>query len=106
MENMTFEISDEARKYILKISGPSGNATSVSDLYFFHNDVKFSTFDQDNDIYSGDCSNKFGGKVGWWFQSCYYVLLTGNYYFTNSHGEIMYTASKPEFAEMKFRRNV
>lgn len=38
------------------------------------NGMKFSTYDQDNDIYPGSCSKQYNG--GWWFASCYSVCLT------------------------------
>lgn len=36
---------------------------------------QFSTFDVDNDEYSGNCAADFLG--GWWFYSCYRVYLNG-----------------------------
>ena len=86
----TFELGDEGSKYILKISGPSGNVTSPESISAYHNNMKFSTYDQDNDNDSRHCSNSFGG-VGWWFDDCYRVLLTEN---------------TGTFVEMKFRRKV
>ena len=41
-----FRIDDEAAKYRLNVSGHSGNA---ADGLNFHNGMKFSTKDQDND---------------------------------------------------------
>ena len=87
----SFEIGDEASKYTLKISGVSGNASHLTGSFSFstfHNNTKFSTYDQDNDLWSsGDCSNTYG-RTGWWFDNCYNFLLTSNYKFTDRHGEI------------------
>uniref|UniRef100_A0A7M5VAE5 Fibrinogen C-terminal domain-containing protein n=1 Tax=Clytia hemisphaerica TaxID=252671 RepID=A0A7M5VAE5_9CNID len=100
----TFEIGNEASKYTLKISGASGNASHLtgSDSFLgYHNNMKFSTYDRDNDNYSGHCSNDFG-RVGWWFNGCYYTLLTGNYNFTKGGGKIHWRKfNLPEFVEMK-----
>uniref|UniRef100_A0A7M5VEM3 Fibrinogen C-terminal domain-containing protein n=1 Tax=Clytia hemisphaerica TaxID=252671 RepID=A0A7M5VEM3_9CNID len=110
----TFEIGDEASKYTLKISGVSGNASVLTGSYSFlgqHNNMKFSTYDQDNDKNSsGHCSAGYG-RVGWWFNSCYSTLLTGNYKFTKGtgNGEISWYNGKdiePEFVELMMRRNL
>ena len=106
-----FEIGDEASKYVLKISGPSGTAPRSDSFSSYHNNMKFSTYDSDNDITSTrHCSRGFG-RVGWWFKSCYATLLTGNYKFTKGHsnGEISWYdlgEIEPEFVEMKIRRKV
>ena len=40
------------------------------------NGMKFSTFDQDNDISNREnCASKYGG--GWWFSSCFSAFLNG-----------------------------
>ncbi|XP_066930198.1 fibrinogen-like protein A [Clytia hemisphaerica] len=107
----TFEIGDEASKYTLTISGVSGDAPhSTGSLSFlvYHNNMKFSTYDQDNDKASGHCSTHYG-RVGWWFNGCYRTLLTGNYKFTKGNGEIywyLYPKVQPEFVEMMMRRKL
>ena len=107
----TFEIGDETSKYTLKISDVSGNAPMLNATHSFlsyHNNMKFSTYDQDNDNASGDCSNTYG-RVGWWFEMCYSTLLTGNYKFTKGHGEITwynFSEVDPQFVEMKIRRKI
>ena len=103
----TFELGNETEKYVLKISGPSGNATSPNGFLSHHNNAKFSTYDQDNDNYSGHCSNEFG-RTGWWFNNCFNTLLTGNYKFTKRDGDIRWYSNsiQPEYLEMKIRRKV
>ena len=41
------------------------------------NAMKFTTKDQDNDNYSGNCANYYGGGGGWWFNSCFRSNLNG-----------------------------
>uniref|UniRef100_A0A7M5VAD4 Fibrinogen C-terminal domain-containing protein n=2 Tax=Clytia hemisphaerica TaxID=252671 RepID=A0A7M5VAD4_9CNID len=106
----TFEIGDEASKYTLKISSVSGNASHLTGFLGRHNNMKFSTYDQDNDNYFGHCSTYYG-RVGWWFNDCYTTLLTGDYKFTKgtSNGEISWYNGKevePEFVEMMTRRKL
>uniref|UniRef100_A0A7M5WLV0 Fibrinogen C-terminal domain-containing protein n=1 Tax=Clytia hemisphaerica TaxID=252671 RepID=A0A7M5WLV0_9CNID len=97
----TFEIGDEASKYTLKISGVSGDANDLTALSY-HNNTKFSTYDQDNDNSGGDCSNNWEG-TGWWFNNCLETLLTA----IRSDGNAYWTIPDiATFVEMKFRRNV
>lgn len=41
------------------------------------NGVKFTTYDHDNDIYSGNCSMNFSGA--WWHTDCHLSNLNGMY---------------------------
>lgn len=43
----------------------------------YHNNKLFSTYDKDNDLYTGNCANSFSG--GWWFGSCYEASMNGEY---------------------------
>ena len=70
----TFEISNEADGYRLKIGGFSGNA---GDSMLYHNGMKFSTKDQDNNMSSRNCAEYFQGA--WWFNSCYMSHLNGRH---------------------------
>ena len=95
-----FRIDDEAAKYKLYVSGYSGNAT---DKLSHHNNMKFSTEDQDNDRgVNRNCSTRYG-KGGWWYNNCYHSNLNGNYNETTDKG-VIWTSSL-SFVEMKIRRN-
>jgi len=39
--------------------------------------MKFSTKDQDNDLWSGSCARFYKG--GWWYKSCKETQLNGQY---------------------------
>ena len=106
----TFEITDEASKYVLKISGLSGNVTPFRNALDYNNNRKFTTKDQDNDIRGNiNCAKDRGG--GWWYGSCSHVFLNGDYKF-KQFGRYTtpiswhYDESLAEFVEIKTRRNL
>ncbi|XP_061176273.1 fibrinogen C domain-containing protein 1-B-like [Saccostrea echinata] len=70
----TFYIGDEDNKYALTVSGYNGTA---GDSLASHNGYKFSTKDQDNDSYDGNCATKWHGA--WWYGWCYSSNLNGEY---------------------------
>ena len=102
-----FTIGDAASKYVLEISGFSGNASKP--YMAGHNKMKFTTFDQDNDILSsGNCAST--RKGGWWFAGCLDVHLNGPYNIPGYVYNMMWNwSSKPKeylsFVEMKIRQN-
>ncbi|KFB50572.1 AGAP012000-PA-like protein [Anopheles sinensis] len=77
-----FKIASETEKYKLIVGNYSGTA---GDSLTKHNRIKFSTYDQDNDL-SGineDCTFSFKGA--WWFYDCYCSNLNGKYYQAGEH---------------------
>ena len=86
-EYWSFKIGDELNdKYRLEVSGYSGDAgdslhhegdaNGDGDFgNYFHDGMKFTTFDHDNDGYpGGNCAPTRGG--GWWYNCCFYACLT------------------------------
>uniref|UniRef100_A0A8C8RSU1 Fibrinogen gamma chain n=1 Tax=Pelusios castaneus TaxID=367368 RepID=A0A8C8RSU1_9SAUR len=50
-----------------------------SDKFFTsHNGMQFSTYDNDNDKYEGNCAEQDG--AGWWMNRCHAANLNGKYY--------------------------
>lgn len=69
-----FSVGSEEDWYELHLGAYSGN-TGISLNY--HNNMKFSTNDKDNDMLEGNCSHiKLGG---WWYEECAAVNLNGKY---------------------------
>lgn len=70
-----FSVGDEASKYKLEVSGYSGTA---GDAMNYHNNMKFSTPDQDNDIWhmtNDSCAIEW--KSAWWFNGCIHTNPNG-----------------------------
>jgi len=84
-EYWSFKIGDELNdKYRLEVSGYSGDAGDSlqhegdwlgNGRYgsYYHNGMKFSTHDQDNDSAIKNCAYEKQG--GWWYNHCYYSSL-------------------------------
>ncbi|MEO0687419.1 MAG: fibrinogen-related domain-containing protein, partial [Cyanobacteria bacterium J06649_11] len=76
-----FKLGDEAvSQYTLQFGSCITLTTVTTDLcidWEDANNVKFSTFDVDNDRLSMNCANVFGGA--WWHVDCFRVNLNGRY---------------------------
>ncbi|XP_062588337.1 ryncolin-2-like [Saccostrea cucullata] len=72
----TFYIGDEDDKYNLAVSGYSGTA---GDSLSYHNGMKFTTKDRenDNDHINGNCAIQWHGA--WWYDICHQANLNGQY---------------------------
>lgn len=42
----------------------------LGDSFDYHNGMKYTTKDRDNDRYHINCSKHTGGEGGWWFRDC------------------------------------
>ncbi|NXR18886.1 FIBG protein, partial [Cinclus mexicanus] len=85
-----FRVGSEEDKYRLTyayfIGGEAGDAfdgynfgDDPSDKsYTYHNGMRFSTHDNDNDNYEGNCAEQDGS--GWWMNRCHAGHLNGKYY--------------------------
>ncbi|XP_049708765.1 fibrinogen gamma chain [Elephas maximus indicus] len=85
-----FKVGPESDKYRLTyayfIGGDAGDAfdgydfgDDPSDKFFTsHNGMQFSTWDNDNDKFDGNCAEQDGS--GWWMNKCHAGHLNGVYY--------------------------
>ena len=60
----------------MNIGGYTGNVGDS--MVNEHNGMKFSTFDSDNDLNSGNCA--IGNFGAWWYNNCHWSNLNGKYY--------------------------
>ncbi|XP_078311721.1 ryncolin-1-like [Crassostrea virginica] len=70
-----FAVGSGSEKNKLTVGGYRGTA---GDSLQTHNGYKFSTKDQDNDIWAKDCVAVYPG--GWWFYNCHTCNLNGSYH--------------------------
>ncbi|XP_062135340.1 ryncolin-1-like isoform X1 [Drosophila sulfurigaster albostrigata] len=70
-----FKISDEDNGYGLSLGKFDG--TIIEDAMRYHEIVKFTTFDRDNDKYDGNCAVDY--ESGWWYKNCYNCNLNAPY---------------------------
>lgn len=85
VEYSHFRLGDEANKYSLHAHGYSGTAgDSLTADWVSHNNLPFSTKDNDNDKrFYDNCAKHYHGA--WWFNSCFESHLNGVYYHRGAH---------------------
>ncbi|XP_008492020.2 fibrinogen alpha chain isoform X2 [Calypte anna] len=79
-------VGSEAEGYSLALSSYQGTAGDAliagwqeeGTQYTSHQQMRFSTFDQDQDRWEESCAEMYGG--GWWYNSCQAANLNGIYY--------------------------
>lgn len=72
--------------YAYFLGGEVGNALDGFDFgddpsdksFTSHNGMQFSTYDNDNDKFEGNCAEQDGS--GWWMNRCHAAHLNGKYY--------------------------
>ncbi|VBB30652.1 unnamed protein product [Acanthocheilonema viteae] len=77
-----FNIGNASKKYTLSISsalaGNLSERTTTDRFHYMNNGKSFTTIDQDNDKFQGNCA-QFRDFGGWWHNDCGYVALNGRY---------------------------
>lgn len=70
-----FSVGSESTGYVLTVSGFKGGAGG--DSLSYHNGQRFTTFDKDQDEWSGNCAVTYCGAF--WYNACHYVNVNGEY---------------------------
>ncbi|KAF2360569.1 Fibrinogen alpha/beta/gamma chain C-terminal globular domain [Trinorchestia longiramus] len=74
-----FSVDSEERSYMLNIGRYMSSSSTAGDALKWHNSMKFSTIDRDNDaLMGGHCARNNQG--GWWYRGyrgCYQAHPTG-----------------------------
>ena len=63
-----FSVGNASEEYPLTVGGYTGVG---SNALASHSGRKFTTVDNDNDAYNGNCASRY--TSGWWFASCYVI---------------------------------
>lgn len=99
----SFEVDNEATGYELHVSGFSGN---VEDRFNYHDGMKFTTYDRDQDKNSINCAVYSYGA--WWYNSCNLVNINGQYDRFKRESDtvkvLQWYPKRLTFVEMKVRR--
>ena len=85
-----FSVGSASEEYSLTVGGYSGSIPSDHVLYY--NGIKFSTFDNDNDQWGGNCAAR--DKSGNWHLKCRHVNLNQQPPYVNPPGSILFTEMK------------
>ncbi|XP_036407145.1 fibrinogen alpha chain [Megalops cyprinoides] len=81
----SIRVGPEAEGYPLGVSEYQGDAGDALvrgqtglGAFLSHANMKFSTYDRDNDKWEENCAEMYGG--GWWYNNCQSANLNGIYY--------------------------
>lgn len=64
-----FSVQGAATAYTMYVDA-FGYKGSINELFSYHNGMKFTTYDRDNDASSKACISNLGGGA-WWYNSCW-----------------------------------
>ena len=102
-----FKVGSATDEYPLTISGFTGITPTDPSLIHSINGQKFSTYDNDNDKYRGNCAaqvNNAKNNGGWWYNNCWGINLNIKYNPTQYGSfELAGTWYNPRWVEMKIR---
>ena len=76
-----FTIGDENSLYVMYLGRYTGTA---GDSMTYNNNMKFSTYDRDNDKWSSNCASSSYNYGSWWYNACGHVNLNGRYVYGGS----------------------
>ncbi len=69
-----FKVYSEHYKYLLQLGAHSG---TIEDALYASNGMQFTTPDNDNDRWDGNCASMVTNMGGWWYADCGHVTLNG-----------------------------
>ncbi|WAR15877.1 TENN-like protein [Mya arenaria] len=89
----TFTVHGAATKYRMNVDA-YGYQGSINELFTFHDNMVFSTYDRDNDVHAtANCCADHGGG-GWWWKNCYKLGNVNGIYGKMTSGGLGYWNSK------------
>ena len=99
-----FKVGSATDEYPLTISGFTG--ITPTDPFSGHNDMKFSTYDNDNDKWSENCAVQVSNAKdngGWWYNNCWSINLNYQYNPAQFGSMNLNKWYNPRWIEMKIR---
>ena len=99
-----FTVHDVTTAYRMNVDA-FGYRGSIKELLSYHDNMKFSTFDRDNDKKSSNCCDTHDGG-GWWWNTCYTFNPNG-VHGKQTHGGMAYYDSGHQYVKtflMKVKR--
>ena len=75
-----FSVGNATSSYAWNYSwfSQSSDRVKVRVLGSYHNGMKFTTRDRDNDMWNRNCASDHN-RGGWWYNTCTHINLNGNY---------------------------
>jgi len=102
-----FKVGSASEKYSLTIGGFTGITPTDPFSTFQHSGKKFSTYDNDNDPWSGNCAKTLHNAKdngGWWYNECWHI--NPNLQYNPGQYGFMYLSNAwyhPRWIQMKIR---
>ena len=94
-----FRVGSASEEYPLTIGGFSGiTPTDPFNTFHFLNGMKFTTYDNDNDRWEGNCAANSNG--GWWYNACWNINL--NYPYNSPGSTIGFIKVKGKLYNLKW----
>ena len=82
-----FNVDGPDQKYRLHIGQGTGTPSGSHDAMAYQNNMTFSTFDRDNDAWSGGhCAADYKG--GWWYSGCANANLNAQHTASSAHQRV------------------
>ncbi|KAL4221005.1 Angiopoietin-like 1 [Mactra antiquata] len=88
-----FTVHGASTDYRMNVNA-HGYQGSFKELLSFHDNMKFSTYDRDNDEYSSNCCKDHADGGGWWYKNCYRLGMVNGVYGKKEKGGIGYWDTK------------
>ncbi|XP_053383517.1 fibrinogen-like protein A [Mercenaria mercenaria] len=88
-----FTVQGAATAYTLNVDAFNYEG-SICELLSYHNNMKFSTYDRDNDIWPSNCCVEESDGGGWWYKECYKLGNMNGVFGKTSQGGIGYRTTK------------
>ncbi|WAQ95957.1 ANGL7-like protein [Mya arenaria] len=88
-----FTVHEAATAYKMNVDA-FGYEGSIKELLSYHDNMKFSTFDRDNDLSVNNCCQKYMDGGGWWYNTCYRLGCVNGVFGKKELGGIGYWDAK------------